>query len=559
MNVRILWLLALLALLAGCGDSTSTQGGAGKAAGRDETHVYTGVAEEPDSLNPFTTVSAVARRYVLGFTHEALLDRDPATGLLRLCLAAQWDPAADGLSVLVTLRDGVQWSDGSPLSLDDALFSHEIASAAGVVLGSAADGLRQCAAAERIDGQPRQFRIRLEQAQYGVQQSVGEGWIVVQRAAFLRRLEEQAAREGAPMPAMSDPAFGALLARVTDSPGPGTGPYRFVAEGQGAVSWRRGVDLTVFRNDLHWRRRQDPELWAFAGVRLRFVPDEAGRYAALTRRELDWYSAPELDRLLQSDPRIAASYRRLVFDTPTLGAYVVQWNAARAPLRDPRVRRALGMLFDREGIAQRLFAGTARPAAVFAKKDSDGCPPDARPLAFDPAAARALLADAGRAEAAVGPLACSLLVPAEAPWFRRIGELWLDAARQAGVEGKLVVLPFKELLQRRSAGDFDGCLVLLSMPAEGDPYEIFHSKGARNAGGFADAECDRLLEAQRQELDPPRRAQLLQALHRRLADLQPCALLVHPLAEVLVDRRLQGAEPGPLGLWAGRMWREAGR
>ena len=28
-------------------------------------HVYTGVAEEPDSLNPFTTTSAVARRYVL--------------------------------------------------------------------------------------------------------------------------------------------------------------------------------------------------------------------------------------------------------------------------------------------------------------------------------------------------------------------------------------------------------------------------------------------------------------------------------------------------------------
>ncbi|MEY4829647.1 MAG: hypothetical protein RLZZ562_1443, partial [Planctomycetota bacterium] len=37
-------------------------------------HVYTGVAEEPDSLNPFTTTSAVARRYVLAFTHDTLLD-----------------------------------------------------------------------------------------------------------------------------------------------------------------------------------------------------------------------------------------------------------------------------------------------------------------------------------------------------------------------------------------------------------------------------------------------------------------------------------------------------
>ena len=338
-----------------------------------------------------------------------------------------------------------------------------------------------------------------------------------------------------------------MLARVAHSPGPGTGPYQLLDDASGRPGWRRGVDLTVVHNAASWRRSH-PSLWRFAAIRVRFLGDAALRFAALKKRELDWCTGADLAAQLRADAALANDYHRLVYDMPTLGAYVVQWNVRKGPLQDARVRRALGMLFDRRGIADTIFGGAARPAAAFLKPQSDGMPDGLAPLPFDPDAARALLLDAN-ASHADAPMPLQLLVPVEAPWFRRMGELFASAGQKAGVAVELTALPFAELVRRRDSGQFDGAMLLVSMPAFGDPYELFHSGGARNAGGFADAEVDALLAAQRTERDPKARASLLQRAHLRLAEQQPCALIVHPLAEVLVDKRLLGAEPGPLGLW----------
>ncbi|MEQ1633176.1 MAG: ABC transporter substrate-binding protein [Planctomycetota bacterium] len=516
-------------------------------------HVYTGVAEEPNDLNPFTTSSGVARRFVMGFTHDTLLDLDPVTGALRGALATAYDVDADGLAMTVTIRTGVTFSDGSPLTVDDVMFTHDIAKARGVVLGSLADGIRLCKSAARVEGRSDQVRIEFVAPHFAAARAVGESWIVVSKRWWIERLRELATRQRQSLPNFDDPAFGALLAQLTQSPGPGTGPYSFSEATSERPSWRRGIDLTVRRNDTSWRRGTEGH-WNLDGIRVRFLAEPAARYAALKKRELDWYSAPELLLQLERDPDLAADYRRLVYDMPSLGAYLVQWNVNRPELQDPRVRTALGMLFDRQGISDRLFAGVARPAAAFAKPDQPGYPKDLAPLPYDPQGARALLRSTGFDPEQQKPLRVRLMVPSEAPWFRRIGELCADAAMQAGVELDLSVLPFKELMERRDGGDWDGALILVSMPTFGDPFELFHSSGGRNAGAYKNEEVDQLLSSQRLERDPVRRAELLERCHRLLANDQPCALLVHPLVEVLIDRRLEGVEVGPLGLWPERMW-----
>ena len=525
----------------------------GAQASRDPQpgHVYTGVAEEPDSLNPFTTTSAVARRYVLAFTHDTLLDVDPISGASRNALAERAEVHADGMGMDVTIRDGVTFSDGAQLSIDDVLWTFECARGEGVVLGSLASGMAQCSGAERIEGAPRSLRIRFATPHFAAMRTVGESWVVTQKAWMQRAIADAAARDGTPIPTPRDPSFGAMLARVTHSPGPGTGPYRLLDDASGRPGWRRGVDLTVVQNETSWRRG-DPSLWSFAAIRVRFLSDAALRFAALKKRELDWCTGADLAAQLRADAGLANDYQRLVYDMPTLGAYVVQWNVRKEPLKDARVRRALGMLFDRRGIADTIFGGAASPAAAFLKPQSDGMPDGLAPLPFDIDAARALLVDANVAHADA-PMPLQLLVPVEAPWFRRMGELMASAGQKAGVAVELIALPFAELVRRRDSGLFDGAMLLVSMPAFGDPYELFHSGGARNAGGFADAEVDAFLATQRTERDPKARASLLQRAHLRLAELQPCALIVHPLAEVLVDARLLGAAPGPLGLWPERM------
>jgi ABC-type transport system substrate-binding protein len=83
---------------------------------------------------------------------------------------------------------------------------------------------------------------------------------------------------------------------------------------------------------------------------------------------------------------------------------------------------------------------------------------------------------------------------------------------------------------------------------------VFHSKGGRNWMGWSNARADELLTAARIERDAARRAALLREFHGIVAQEQPVTLLVHPLAEMLVNVHLRGCDPGPLGLWPERFW-----
>src|SRR5262245_18659034 len=95
--------------------------GGGEAGGVEQGHVMTYAFEKPTSLNPFCPGNAAG--YVLGFTHDSLLDLDPATGGLRGALASSWQVDPDGGAVTFTLRDGVRFADGAPMTIDDVLFT----------------------------------------------------------------------------------------------------------------------------------------------------------------------------------------------------------------------------------------------------------------------------------------------------------------------------------------------------------------------------------------------------------------------------------------------------
>src|SRR5262245_21135198 len=147
-----------------------------------EGHVYTGLAEEPSNVNPFTTTDAVARRLVLPYTHDCLLDSDPVTGALRPALAT-FEVAQDGTACTFTLRQGVRFSDGAPLTMADVLFGWELAKAGHLTFGTAGDAFARLDAVDVLDD--RRFRVHFRAVHYAATQAVGESWIVAQRKFFV--------------------------------------------------------------------------------------------------------------------------------------------------------------------------------------------------------------------------------------------------------------------------------------------------------------------------------------------------------------------------------------
>ncbi|MGJ3249896.1 MAG: ABC transporter substrate-binding protein [Elainellaceae cyanobacterium] len=61
---------------------------------------------------------------VFGLTYNALLQQDGITGELVPELAESWDISDDGLRITYTLREGLKWSDGEPLTVEDILFTY---------------------------------------------------------------------------------------------------------------------------------------------------------------------------------------------------------------------------------------------------------------------------------------------------------------------------------------------------------------------------------------------------------------------------------------------------
>lgn len=523
--------LAALLLASGAGETP-----VGRAA------VYTGCAESPDDVNPLTAQSPVARRLVLAYTHDALIAVDPATGELRPAAAERFEPAADGGSCTFTLRAGLRFADGSEATIDDALFPWELAQAGHLAFGFVGDAMAQVRAVTRLD--ERSFRVDFRDRHFAGVRVVGENWLLVSRGFFVRRLAARVAP--AVLPPVDSAAFAALLAQATSECGPGTGPYRLDNPPDGPGDWRPRQDLLLRPNAHSWRRAADPAAWTFAGVRVLFRDQQAATNE-LFAGALDWFSSPALDDLLRARPALAADYRRLVYDYDALGVYRVVWNCRRGATADPRVRRALGRLFDVDAL-RAGNEGLGAVAVAHAKPGSPAVPKDLAPLGFAPAAARDELRALGFDAAAGKPLRLVVLAPQGTEVLQRIGDLFADACRRAGVDLELRRRDFAAYVQERQRGEWDGLLALQSFRPWGDPWDLLHGDGVDNAGGWRHPDADRLADAARGEPEPARREALWRELHALAHREQPAALLVHPLASILLHRRVEGATVGQNGL-----------
>ena len=161
----------------------------------------------------------------------------------------------------------------------------------------------------------------------------------------------------------------------------GTGPYRF-------VSWTRDVELVLTAFDDHWRGAP-----AVRDVVFRPVPEAITRYSALAAGEADIVTQmpPSLVSSIVAAPDVrletVAGARVIYLGINTLGD-----NEA---LRDERVRQALNLAIDLDGIIEGIFDGLAVETVALLTDVDFGFNADLAPYPYEPTRAAELLADAG--------------------------------------------------------------------------------------------------------------------------------------------------------------------
>jgi peptide/nickel transport system substrate-binding protein len=232
----------------------------------------------------------------------------------------------------------------------------------------------------------------------------------------------------------------------------GTGPYRLVA-------WERGRSLRLEANPDWWGPAP-----AVTSVDVRVIPDPAARVAALRAGTVDLIDRPDLGDLdaLRAAPTLRVAQlpdQRLVYllmdSFRAVGGPIPDGSpglpvGAPNPLRDVRVRRALDLALDRVALAAEVHRGTVTPVGQPALPGSLAFDPAVGPRRGDPAAARALLADAGY------PDGFALTVTALVGTIDRAEETLrfvVDAWAAVGVAAELEVPPFEEAARRYSRLD----------------------------------------------------------------------------------------------------------
>jgi peptide/nickel transport system substrate-binding protein len=138
-NVQILLLVILTAIcsifIIGCSPDHSGVGN------QKSDRLVDFIVSDPKTLNPILITDATSSQ-VVAQVFNGLLRTNGLTAALEPELAEKWEVAPDGLKVTFTLRAGLKWSDGAPLTVDDVVFTFEDLIYNKVIPTSSRDSLR---------------------------------------------------------------------------------------------------------------------------------------------------------------------------------------------------------------------------------------------------------------------------------------------------------------------------------------------------------------------------------------------------------------------------------
>lgn len=220
----------------------------------------------------------------------------------------------DGLEWLITLRDGLLWHDGAPVTAADC--------AASLDRWSQRDTFGQSlrAATEAFEAvDAKTIRIRLKKPFPHLLSAIGKP-----HSSPAMMMPERLAKT---------PATEAVTEMI------GSGPYRFVA--QEYVSGSR----VVYEKFEGYVPRQEPAQWTSGGKIAKFdrlewhiIPDAASATAALQNGEVDWVeiALPDLMPLLEASPNVTVQRQ-----DPTGFAAYIRFNSHVPPFNNPKLRRAV--------------------------------------------------------------------------------------------------------------------------------------------------------------------------------------------------------------------------
>ncbi|GAW91597.1 ABC transporter substrate-binding protein [Calderihabitans maritimus] len=527
---KIAWIvvvmLVLSLVLAGCGTSEKSavnneSGDKQSEASAEKVFVF-GRGGDSVGLDP-ANVTDGESIYVTQQIYDTLVKYDKESTKVVPGLAEEWEVSKDGLEWTFKLRKGVKFHDGTPFNAEAVKFNFD----------------------RWMDENNPYHHGDFEYYMYmfggfpGIISSVE----VVDEYTVKIALEKPLAPfiQNLAMPAFAIASPEAIKKYGEDyfKHPVGTGPFKF-------VEWKKDDRIVLVKNEEYWG--PEPKL---DKVIFRTIPDNTARLMEL--------EAGTIDAMIGVNPDDAARIKEnpdlQLLLRPSMNVGYLAMNTEKTPFDNVLVRRAINHAINKEALIEAFYAGFAKPAKNPMPPSLWGYNDDIEDYEYDPAKAKALLAEAGYPDGFETTLWAMPVARPYMPQPMEIAQAIQQDLAAVGIKAEIVTYDWATYLEKGEKGEHD--LYLLGWTGDnGDPDNFLYVlldknnavKGAASNVAFYknDKVHDLLVEAQ-MEMDQSKRAELYEEAQVYIHEDAPWVPLVHSTPVLAARKNVTGWVPHATG------------
>lgn len=438
------------------------------------------------------------------------------------------------IEITFQLRDDVRFSDGQPMTADDVVFTYDWINNKEVDAPRARTGYTLCRGVKKTGPYEVVFQWR---EPYFEAFANSAGLSIMAKHFY-----------GKYTPREFNETVGLLL---------GTGPYRL----ESPTDWRPGKPIVLLRNERYWGLRP-----TFDRVVYLEVEEEAAAMTMFLNGEYDLFGAqPDQYKQMKDDPQVRDRTNFFRYYSMTGGYSYIAWNEKRAgkptPFADVRIRRAMTMLINRQGLIDSIYQGFGKVATGPFSIGSRQIDPSITPLPNDISQAKAILKECGYEDRnndgvledpSGNPLTFKLVYPNKSPLYDKIALYIKDDLARGGVNLQPDPTEWSIMLKRLDSRDFDAISLGWTGGVETDIFQMYHSSqiegGGDNFISYANPQLDAAIDAARRTVDETQRMALWQKCHRILHQDQPYTYLANREALVFIDKRIRNVRRSRISL-----------
>lgn len=479
---------ALALLAAACTLTMSLSFG---AAAAEKTDLVIAVDADVDTLHP-TDFSTTVELNILNQIYDTLMYMNPdGTHDPEPRVAESYEISEDGLDYTFHIRDDITFHDGTPVTVDDVVFSIELYK----------------------DSEYQGSQISMLSSVEATDDHTVVCHLDSPYAPFLEgilspNICSKSYYESDPDSFVTNPI--------------GCGPYKF-------VSRTTGSNIVLEANEDYYRGAPSIKNLSFE-----VIPDAATKAIALQTGEV---SFAEIDSSVLT--QLQANSAITISEVPTSSFCYVSMNLEKEPFDNVLVRQAVNYAIDRDNLVAVCYDGEAEVNSNICAKDRNGYSEDQFQYTYDPEKAKELLEEAG----ITTPYDLGEILVAEK--YSNLATVIQNDLKAVGLEVTIAVKEFNSYIGDLTSGNY--MITALNMTLEGDTQSLemaFTTDyiGTANNARYSDAEMDELFNQTRTETDEAKRLELFNQILSKAQDEAIYAVLCNPLTLYAYSSDLQCPE-----------------